>query len=359
MPETMTAAVLHGIRDVRLEHRPVPVPAPHEVLVRIAQVGVCASDQHYYTHGRIGSFVVEQPLILGHEAAGVVAAVGSAVRRFQPGDRVTIEPGWTCGQCSYCHSGRYNLCPEVVFLGTPPVDGAFREYVAWPESFTYAVPEPLSLVEAALIEPLSVGLWAAHRGRVGPGASVAIFGAGPIGCATLQSARLRGATTLIAVDLADHRLDLARGCGATHVINARDGDPATSIRELMAPLQGFRPEHCGVDVAFETAGSLPTTRMALAATRPGGDAVLVGLPPDPLVELDIVAAASREISIHGEFRYANTYPTALALAGAGRVDLKALVSHSFTLNEVGAALEFADTHKRESMKVMIQVSDDH
>lgn len=358
MAATMTAAVMHGIRDVRLEPRAVPSPRPHEVLVQVATVGVCASDVHYFTHGRIGDFVVRQPLILGHEAAGVVVAVGADCRRLQVGQRVTMEPGWTCGRCSYCKSGRYNLCPDVVFMATPPVDGAFVEYVAWPESFTYPVPDDLSLAEAALMEPLSVGFWATSRGQVAAGDAVAVFGTGPIGCVTLMAARARGATMRIAVDLEPFRLELARQCGATHVINAREVDPVQAIRELLAPVQGFAPAHAGVDAAFETAGSVATCRMTLAAARPGGHAVLVGLPPDPLVELDIVAAASREISIHGEFRYANTYPTALALAQSGQVDLKPLITHHFPLARAGEALAFADAEKRVAMKVMVDITDD-
>ncbi|MBI2301524.1 MAG: NAD(P)-dependent alcohol dehydrogenase [Armatimonadetes bacterium] len=356
MPDTMQAAVMHGIRDVRLEARPVPEPAPHEVLVRIGSVGVCASDVHYFTHGRIGGFVVRAPLILGHEAAGVVVAVGREVTRFTVGQRVTMEPGWTCGRCWYCKTGRYNLCPDVVFMATPPIDGAFAEYVAWPESFTYALPDELSLAEGALMEPLSVGVWATQRGQVAAGQSVAVIGAGPIGLVVLQMAKIRGATTLVAVDIEPFRLELARKLGATHCLSARDCDPVACIRELTGELQGFPPAHAGVDAAFETAGTLATTRTALGAVRPGGQAVLVGLPPDPLVELDIVSAASREISIHGEFRYANTYPTAIALTAARRVDVAALVTHRFDLAEAAAALQFADEHKHEAMKVVVDVA---
>ncbi|NUP99103.1 MAG: NAD(P)-dependent alcohol dehydrogenase [Armatimonadetes bacterium] len=353
MPGEMQAAVMHGVRDVRLERRPRPEPGPGEVLVKVSAVGVCASDVHYYTHGRIGRYVVERPLVLGHEAAGVVEAVGPDCQRLKPGDRVTMEPGHTCGRCHYCKTGRYNLCPYVVFMATPPVHGALVEYLAWPEKFTYAVPDELSLEEAALMEPFSVGLWATHLGQVQAGSSVAVFGAGPIGCFVIEAARVRGATTIFAVDLEPFRLELARHVGATHLVNGRAQDPVQTIREVLAPQQGMPAEHSGVDCAFETAGTTRTTNMTLAATRPGGDAVLVGLPPDPLVELDIVAAASREISIHGEFRYANTYPTALALAAAGRVDIKSLITHRFGLPEAAEALEFCDTCKHESMKVVV------
>jgi L-iditol 2-dehydrogenase len=356
MTEKMRCAVLHGVGDVRIEERPVPQPKAHEVLVKIHSVGVCGSDVHYFTHGRIGGFVVREPMILGHEAAGVVAAVGEGVSRLKAGDRGALEPGYTCRQCLYCKSGHYNLCPDVVFMATPPIDGAFCDYVAWPADFCFPLPDSMTFDDGAMMEPLSVGLWAAHRGAVKPGDAVAVFGSGPIGLLTLQAAHVAGATTLIAVDVEDSRLAHARRLGATHVINDRDRTALAQIRQITSALSGFAPEYSGADITFETAGAVPTTRNALAATRPGGVAVLVGLPPDPLVELDIVSAASKEIDIRGQFRYANRYPAALALASSGRVDVASLVTHRFPLEQAKAALEFADTHKREALKVMVAVS---
>ncbi|MEN6479506.1 MAG: NAD(P)-dependent alcohol dehydrogenase [Anaerolineales bacterium] len=355
MNEMMLCAVLHGVGDVRLERRPVPTPRPDQVLVRITRVGVCGSDVHYFTHGRIGDYVVREPLILGHEAAGVVAALGDQVTDFQIGDRVTLEPGYTCRQCRYCKSGHYNLCPHVTFMATPPVDGAFCEYVAWPADFCFALPGSLTDEAGAMMEPLSVGLWAAHRGAVQPGDTVAVFGAGPIGLLTLQACRVAGATTLIAVDVEDRRLQHARRLGATHTINDRDHHAVERIREIVGDA-ALPPAYRGVDVAFETAGAIPTTRNALAATRPGGVAVLTGLPPDPLVELDIVSAASKEIDIRGQFRYANRYPRALALVEAGRIDVESLVTHHFPLTQAAEALAFANEHKDVALKVMVDVT---
>jgi L-iditol 2-dehydrogenase len=355
MTDTMLCAVLYGVGDVRLERRPIPTPGPGEVLVRIRRVGVCGSDIHYYTHGRIGDFVVREPMILGHESAGEVVALGQGVTRLQAGHRVTIEPGYTCRRCFYCKSGRYNLCPDVVFMATPPIDGAFCEYVAWPEDFVYPLPDEMSYDEGAMMEPLSVGLWAAERGGVQPGDAVAVFGSGPIGLLTLQAARAAGATTLIAVDIEDFRLEHARRLGATHVINDRDRSAVRRIREITAGLHGFGADHSGADVAFETAGAVPTTRNALASTRAGGVAVLVGLPPDPMVELDLVSAASREIDIRGQFRYANRYPRAIALTAGNRLDVASLVTHHFGLDDAEAALRFADEHKGEALKVMIDI----
>lgn len=355
MSNTMKCAVLNGIDDVRIELRPVPTPAVDEVLVRMRRVGVCGSDVHYFKHGRIGDFVVHEPMILGHESAGDIVAVGAAVTTFHPGDRVTIEPGYPCRQCHYCRTGHYNLCPDVTFMATPPIDGAFCEYVAWPADYCFGLSNALSYEAGAMIEPLSVGLWAAHRGEVAPGDSVAVFGSGPIGLLTMQAARAAGATTVIVIDIEDRRLAHAKRLGATHTINDRDGTTLKAIRAVTAGLRGTPLVHSGVDVAFETAGAVLTTRNALAATRPGGVAVLTGLPPDAMVSLDIVAAASKEIDIRGQFRYANRYPRALALVESGQIDVESLVTHHFPLDQVEVALRFADEHKAESLKVMIDV----
>ena len=339
MGKTMLCAVMYGVGDVRLEERVVPEAKPDEVLVRLKRVGVCGSDVHYFTHGRIGGFVVREPMILGHECAGMVEAVGSAVRRFKAGDRVTIEPGYTCRTCYYCRTGHYNLCPDVVFMATPPVDGSFCEYVAWPEDFVFPLPDKMSFDEGAMMEPLSVALWAVERGQVRPGDAVAIFGSGPIGLLTLQAAKAAGATTVIAVDIEGYRLEHARRLGATHTIDDSDGKALEQVRAITSGHRGFGADHSGVDVAFETAGAKPTTRGALAATRPGGVAVLVGLPPDPMVEIDLVAAMSKEIDVRGQFRYANRYPPAIALAASGEIDVASLVTHHFALERAQDALQ--------------------
>jgi len=347
--------VLDSVRQMHWEDRTVPAPGRHEVRVRVKKVGVCGSDVHYYTHGRIGGFVVESPLVLGHEVSGVVDAVGEGVTTLTPGQRVALEPGYPCRRCSYCKTGHYNLCPQMTFMATPPVDGALSEYVVWPEDFTFAVPDSVSDDAAALLEPLAVGIWAARRGGVKPGDTVAIIGAGPIGCTSIQAAKAAGATTIIAVDLEDFRLSLARTVGATHTINARTTDAVAEIRRLTSEISGLPLSHAGVDVAFETAGSVPTCRMSLQVPRTGGVTVLVGLPPAPEVALDIVSAASRETDIRGIFRYANCYPTAIALVASGAIDLDALVTHRYAFADTQDAFEFAEREKAASMKVMIDV----
>jgi L-iditol 2-dehydrogenase len=208
-----------------------------------------------------------------------------------------------------------------------------------------------------MMEPLSVGLWAAKRGEVEPGDSVAVFGCGPIGLLTLQAAKAAGATTLIAVDIEERRLQHARRLGATHILEDRQGDSVGWIKEITSGLHGFGPDYSGVDVAFETAGAVAATRNALAVTRPGGVAVLVGLPPESMIEIDLVSASSKEIDIRGQFRYANRYPPAIALTAEGRIDVASLVTHHFPLQNAKEALRFADEHKAESLKVMVDVGD--
>ncbi|MEJ7653098.1 MAG: alcohol dehydrogenase catalytic domain-containing protein [Chloroflexia bacterium] len=195
------AAVMYGIHDVRVEETPVPLPGPKEVLVEVHSVGVCGSDMHYYEHGRIGRFVVREPLILGHEAMGVVAAVGADATKHEVGDRVTIEPGIPCGECRECRAGRYNLCPWVSFFATPPVDGAFTSYVAVHQDFVYTLPDNISNDAGALIEPLSVGVWAWRKARPIGGEHVLVTGAGPIGLLAMQAALAMGAVEAVITDV--------------------------------------------------------------------------------------------------------------------------------------------------------------
>jgi L-iditol 2-dehydrogenase len=187
---TMQVSVLRGVGQVAVEERPIPEPAADEVLVEIGSVGVCGSDVHYFEHGRIGPYVVDSPLVLGHEAGGVVAAVGGEVSSLQVGQRVSIEPGVPCRSCPQCLAGRYNLCPDVRFFATPPYDGAFSQFVTMPAAFTHAIPDSISDDAAGLLEPLSVGVWACRRAQMAPGSAVLVTGAGPIGLIAAQTARL-------------------------------------------------------------------------------------------------------------------------------------------------------------------------
>jgi L-iditol 2-dehydrogenase len=334
---SMRAAVLRGVGDVVVEERPVPQAGPGEVVVRVASVGVCGSDTHYYEHGRIGRFVLDAPLVLGHEAAGEVAALGPGVTSLAVGQRVSVEPGVPDLTCAQCLAGRYNLCPGMQFFGTPPVDGAFAEYVVVHEAFAHPVPDTISDDAAALLEPLSVGIWACRKGRVSAGSRVLVTGAGPIGLVSVQAALAFGATEVVVSDVNPARLALARDLGATDVVDAR----TTRVTDLPRP-----PE-----VLLECSGHPAATGEAIRALEPAGRAVLVGMGGDEL-SLPLSVVQERELEVTGTFRYAGTWPTAIALVAAGQVDLDRLVTGTYRLDQAADALT-AGRSDPQSVKVVV------
>ena len=321
-PATMRAAVLKHQGTMVLESLPVPQPDADEVLVKVAAVGVCGSDVHYYEHGRIGDYVVDHPLILGHELSGRIAAVGSAVDPARVGRRVAVEPQRPCRKCKQCKAGRYNLCPDIEFYATPPVDGAFAEYVIIQSDFAYDIPDTVSDEAAALIEPLSVGLWACERAEIRPGSRVLIAGAGPIGIIAAQAARAFGATEIYISDIAEDRLAFALEHGATHAVNAR----TDSVEGL------------DVDAFIDASGAPRAVRSGIKAVAPAGKVILVGLGADD-VELPVSFIQNREIWLSGVFRYTNTWPLAIQLIADGKVDLDILVTGRFPLSGSEEALK--------------------
>ncbi len=345
LPKMMKAAVLKRPFEVVIEDRPVPEVGPDEVLIKVMAVGVCGSDVHYYETGRIGRYVVEKPIILGHECAGVVAAVGDSVTRFKVGDRVAVEPGVTCGTCEYCKQGRYNLCPDVKFLATPPFDGAFVQYFKHRQDFVFPIPEHLTFEEAAMVEPFSVGIHAATRANIRPGATVAIFGLGPVGLMAVVAARAFGANEVIAVDLEEIRLESAKKLGATLVINARTHD---ALKEIL-DFTGRR----GVDVAIEAAGHPKTLQDALACLRRGGKMLVVGLPTQDSIPFNVPEIVDKEVDIYGVFRYANTYPKGIEILSSGIADVKPLITGKFTLEQTAQALEEVRVNKAKHIKIMV------
>lgn len=333
---TMRVSVLRTAGVVEVEQRPVPQPGPGEVLVRVGSVGVCGSDVHYFEHGRIGTHVVQSPLVLGHEAGGVVTSVGEGVESLQEGQRVSIEPGVPCRSCEQCLAGRYNLCPGVQFFATPPYDGAFAEFVVMPAAFVYAVPDTISDDASGLLEPLSVGVGACRRARVDPESRVLITGAGPIGLIAGQVARAYGAPEVMVTDVNPHRLDLARELGMT----------AVDVSTTPVGETGFE-----ADVLLECSGNGRATWDAVSTVARAGRVVLVGMGGDEVV-LPLSYLQDRELMVTGAFRYANTWPTAIAMVASGRVDLDAMVTGHYGLDQVEEALTAA---KRDpsSVKVMV------
>jgi L-iditol 2-dehydrogenase len=332
------AAVLYGPGDVRVEARAVPEPGPREVLVRIAAVGVCGSDIHYYEHGRIGSFVVREPMVLGHESSGEIVALGADASRHAVGDRVALEPGVPCGACRECRAGRYNLCRDVRFFATPPIDGSFANYVAIHEDFAFALPDTVSDEAGALMEPLSVGVWACQKAHVSAGDRVLVTGAGPIGLLAAQCARAFGATEITVTDVNPHRLELAARTGATRTVNVAE-----------TPLEDVALE---ADALIECSGHPTSLKDGIAALRPAGTAVLVGMGPEEEGVVPLSLLQNRELWLTGTFRYANTYPTAIALAAAGRVDLEAIITGHYGLDDAEAALR-AGREDATAVKVMV------
>jgi L-iditol 2-dehydrogenase len=319
------AAVMHGTHDVRLEDVPAPEPGPKEVMVEIRAVGVCGSDVHYYEEGRIGSFVVREPLILGHESMGTVVALGEEATKHEVGERVTLEPGVPDGTCRECRAGRYNLCPNVRFFATPPIDGAFANYVSIHEDFVFHLPDGLSDNAGALMEPLSVGIWACKKGRVTAGDHVLVTGAGPIGLLAVQVAFAQGATEVTVTDVAGERLQIARRLGATRALNVAE-----------EPLEEAGLE---ADVLIECSGNARALGDGIRCVRPAGFAVVVGMGPNEETSVPLAFIQTSEITLTGTFRYANTYPTAIDLAATGKVDLDAMVTSHYDLAETEEALQ--------------------
>jgi L-iditol 2-dehydrogenase len=322
VPAGQRRSLLIKPQQVQTESVPVPVPGPDQVLIEIAAVGICGSDVHYFEHGRIGDFVVREPLVLGHEASGVIRGVGSAVTDRQVGQRVALEPQETCGHCTQCQAGRYNLCPDVQFYATPPVDGAFAEYVVLNAGRAHPIPDSLSDEAGALIEPLAVGVAANKKAAVEPGDRVLVTGAGPVGLLAAGVARARGGWVAVS-DTNDYRLQVAADRGADAIIHAGAG----SAREQQGEF----------DVILECSGAAPAVLGAFDAAAPAARVVLIGMGAASM-ELPVGLIQNRELWVTGVFRYANCYPAAIALAAEGAVDLDALVTARFGIDEVADAL---------------------
>lgn len=339
----MRTAVLTEPHQFALEDRSQPSPGPDDVLVAVRDVGICGSDVHYYEHGRIGDYVVENPLVLGHESAGEVVDVGENVAGLESGDRVTLEPGVPCRRCAHCKRGDYNLCEAVQFMATPPHDGAFTEYVSWPADYAYKLPENVSTTEGALCEPLSVGIHACRRGDVGTGDTVLIAGTGPIGLLTMETARAAGATDIILTDVIDEKLEFAEERGADRTINVAAESVETAVDEYT--------DGTGVDVVIEASGAEPSIKSTLDVVRRGGTVVLVGLADEANVPFDVLDVIDNELDIHGSFRYKNTYQAAVDLLATEAVDVEGIIDFESSLEDIDGAFQRA--MKPEVVKGMI------
>ncbi len=331
----MLTARLHGLRDVRTHDEERPRPGPGEALVRVLAVGLCGSDLHWFEEGGIGSSRISRPVVPGHEMAG----------RTEDGRLVAIEPAIPCERCSLCLEGHPNLCPTIRFSGQGDDDGSMREWMAWPEQCLFPLPEGLTPADGALLEPLGVAIHTVDLAHVRPGASVGVFGSGPIGLLCLQVAKAAGAVRLVATDLASrpHRLDAARAIGA-------EAFPAEDGREAGAILKAVGGH--GLDVAIEAAGVQAAVDAAAEAVRPGGRVVLAGIPSDERTSFGASTARRKGLTFAMVRRMKHTYPRAIALTVAGRVDLRSIVTHRFPLSEAARAFDVAA--RREGLKVVVE-----
>ncbi|KJR49300.1 Sorbitol dehydrogenase [Desulfosporosinus sp. I2] len=341
------AAYMTGLNKLEIREIEVPVPKEKQVLVKLEYVGICGSDVHYLEHGKIGDFIVNGDFILGHECAGTIVAIGSKVENLKVGDKVALEPGITCGQCEFCKTGRYNLCPDVEFLATPPYHGCFMNYIAFPETMAFKLPDRISTKEGALVEPLAVGMHAAKQGNVKLGDSVVILGSGTIGLTTLLACKAFGATDITVVDVIPKRLEYAKKLGATTVINATEVDVLAEIDKLT--------NKQGVDIVIETAGTAQTIAQTPYLIKNGGCIVLVGMAPQDIIEFNFAKIMAKEAEIKSVFRYRNIYPQAIKAIAKGIIDISGIITHEFSFDEVAKAFDFAINHKQEVVKAVIKI----
>ncbi len=346
----MKALVLERTKVLALREFPLEeTVGPHDVRVRIRTVGVCGSDVHYYQHGAIGPFVVREPMILGHEAAGVVVEVGAAVRHLKVGDRVCMEPGIPDANSRATQLGMYNLDPAVRFWATPPVHGCLRPTVVHPAAFTFLLPDNVSFAEGAMVEPLAVGMHAANKARLRPGDVAVVLGAGPIGMVTALAALAGGCAKVLITDVQAPKLELASRLGPIEPINVREQDLASAVSRATG---GW-----GADVVFDAVGHPSSLAQALAVAAPGACVVLIGMPGAP-VPLDVVAAQVKEIRLETIFRYAHVFPRALALMGSRKIDVRPLITDTYAFADSLAAFDYATAMRPTSVKVQIELPPD-
>lgn len=344
---TMLAAVLYGKKDIRMEQVELPRPGPGQVLIAIRAVGICGSDIHYYEEFGMGpSYQMTAPQILGHEASGMVVEVGENVTRLHPGDRVTIEPGETCGHCRQCKSGHYNLCKDVRFLSVPGNKGAFAEYLVMNEEMAFLIPDTMSYEVACMAEPLSVGIHACELAGVRPGVRLMISGGGPIGLMAAAAARAFGATDITLSDVQENRLAFAKEkCHVKNVVNSK----MMTTQEIIDTYTDGE----GFDCLIETSGAPICDYAAVDLVRKGGVISLVGIPKEEAVPFDIFDIIDKEVTLKGVFRYANSYPTAIDILNSGVISFEDMITNRFELSQTGEALHFALTNKTTAIKTVI------
>ncbi len=340
----MRAVKLYAPGDMRLVDIEKPTPGPGEALVQVKAVGVCASDVHYYREGRIGDAVVTEPIIMGHEFAGVVAEIGPGVTGLKVGDRVAVEPAFHCGECEICRSGNINLCRAMKFCGTPPYDGSLREYIAWPASLCVPVPDSMSMPEAAMLEPLAVGVYGVEIAEPVSGKGIGILGAGAIGLSILQAAKASGCGRAYVTDPIPERRELARKLGADAVFDAADPDVVSKVVG----------DSIGLDIVFEAAGENDAVRQATEIVRPAGLVVVGGIPREDSLCVTASLVRRKGLTIKLIRRSRNTLHRSIDLVKAGKVDIASFVTHKFPVERVLDAFELAMARRDGVLRAVVE-----
>lgn len=344
----MKVAIMSGIGKMEFVEKEIPQVKDDEVLVKIEYVGICGSDLHYYETGCIGDKIVDFPFVLGHEVSGIVVETGRSVKNLKAGDKVALEPGKTCGQCEFCMSGRYNLCSDVIFFATPPVDGVFQEFVAHEESLCFKLPKNVSTFEGALIEPLAVGFHAARQGEAHLGQTAVVMGAGCIGIVSMMALKAMGISRVCVVDVIQKRLEKAKELGATKIINANKQDVVSAIKEFT--------NGAGCDISIEAAGTEITTNQAIEIAKKGSTIVLVGYGKSGMMKISTSLALDKELTFKTIFRYRNIYPMAIDAVAEGKVNIKSIVTNIFDFHDIQNAMDFSVNNKENIVKAVVKIS---
>ncbi len=345
---TMQAAVLHGIRDLRVESLPRPRPGPGEALLKLAAVGVCGSDVHYYVDGAIGEAVVTEPIIMGHEPSAYVAGLGEGVESLEVGQLVAVEPAIHCCHCEMCETGHPNLCPNVRFCGTPPIDGVFSEYAVMPAHNCIPLPEGFTAVDGALLEPLGVAIHTVDLAHIRVGETIVVLGAGPIGLLIAAVAKAAGAGQILMTEPIAERRAFALSYIADEVFDPNEQDV---VAEVMRASDGR-----GVDIAFEAVGDRDTSQQGAEMLRPGGTLVICGIPggDDQLVfTASVIRRKGLTIKMVRRMKFA--YPRAILMVQKGMVDLKAIATHFLKLTDIPDAFEMVANYRDGVIRAVVQM----
>lgn len=342
----MKAIKLTGVERMEMMEAPTPdIVNEDDILIKVSQVGVCGSDIHYYTAGRIGSQVVEYPFAVGHETGGVVEATGRKVKTLKPGDRIAIDPAVSCGQCDQCRAGRSHTCRNLKFLGCPgQLEGSLMEYIVMPEKSCYKIPDHMSMDEAVISEPLAIGVYAVNQAGGLKGKRIGVFGFGPIGMSVMMAGKANGANAFIATDLVESRKNIARNLGAAWVGDGHDPDLTTKIYKE-APL--------ALDVIFECCGKQEAVDLALETLKPGGKLMIIGIPEFDRWSFSADLMRRKEITIVNVRRQNECVSETLELMASGKVNARQMVTHRFPLGKTKEAFDMVKEYRDGVMKAMI------